>query len=360
MKCFDIYKNKKVFLTGHTGFKGSWLALWLKNLGAEICGYSLAPDTEPSLFNILNLDKKIEKHIIGDIRNYENLKQAISSFNPDIVFHLAAQPIVRISYNNPLETYQTNVMGVVNLLEAARMLGNIKAIINVTTDKCYHNKEENYAYKETDPMGGYDPYSNSKACSELVTSSYRNSFFNNSEYGKKHNTLLASARAGNVIGGGDYSSDRLIPDFVKAVHSGKEIVLRNPKAVRPWQFVLEPLSGYLLLGAKLLAKEKTFASAYNFGPYENSIITVESVVKEAARFFGKGGYAIDKIKHPHEANLLQLNIEKAEKELKWKPVYAVTQAINETMSWYKAYYDNEDMARFSNKQISEYAERVNF
>jgi CDP-glucose 4,6-dehydratase len=361
---FDIYKGKKVFLTGHTGFKGSWLALWLTNLGAEVCGYSLAPDTEPALFNILGLDKKVKKHILGDVRDFENLKKSVGSFKPDIIFHLAAQPLVRVSYKTPLETYQTNVMGVVNVLEAARMSGGVEAIVNVTTDKCYHNKEENYAYKETDPMGGYDPYSNSKACSELVTSSFRSSFFNPAHIGVKHNTALASARAGNVIGGGDYSLDRLIPDFIKAIYSGEKIVLRNPDAVRPWQFVLEPLSGYLLLGVKLLSKDRNsaakYASAYNFGPYESSVITVENVVKEAIKILKKGSYSIDKGEHPHEAGLLQLCIEKADKELNWEPIYTVTKAIDETMKWYKAYNDGEDMLKFSNKQINEYAEQISF
>ncbi len=360
MASFDIYRGKRVFLTGHTGFKGSWLSLWLTNLGAEVCGYSLAPNTDPSLFNILKLDKKIEKHITGDIRDLENLKQALNSFNPDIIFHLAAQPLVRVSYANPVETYQTNVMGVVNILEAARTADNIKAILNITTDKCYNNREEDYAYKETDHLGGYDPYSNSKACSELVTSAFRDSFFNPKYFGVKHNVALASARAGNVIGGGDYSLDRLIPDFIKSVYAGKEITLRNPKAIRPWQFVLEPLYGYLLLGSKLLAKEIKYATAYNFGPYENSVTTVEEVIKEAVKSLGKGTYSVDRSKHPHEAALLQLCIEKAANELNWMPVYAVTKAVDETMKWYKAFYENKDMMEFSNRQIEEYTRKINF
>jgi len=350
----SIYKGKKVFLTGHTGFKGSWLSLWLVSLGAELCGYALAPDTNPALFDILNLKKKL-KHIEADIRDFDKLKKEINSFNPDIVFHLAAQPLVRYSYQNPLETYQTNVMGTVNLFEACRSCQNIKAVVNVTTDKCYNNKESGQSYKETDELGGYDPYSNSKACSELVTSSYRNSFFNNEYFGKKHTTAVASARAGNVIGGGDFSQDRLLPDFVKAISLGKEITLRNPKATRPWQFVLEPLSGYLLLGKKLLENNIKFASAYNFGPYAESAIPVEDMVKKAIAAWGKGSYKVDKGEHPHEAGLLHLCIDKAGAELGWKPVYTIDDAVKKTIAWYKNYYEGGvDMTAFSNMQIAEY------
>ncbi|AKL98634.1 CDP-glucose 4,6-dehydratase [Endomicrobium proavitum] len=350
---FSIYKGKKVFITGHTGFKGSWLALWLSSLGAEVCGYALAPNTTPALFNILKLKKKI-RHIKADVRNFKKLKKELCSFNPDIIFHLAAQPLVRLSYKDPLDTYSTNVLGTANVFEAARLCKNVKAIVNVTTDKCYKNKEQNYAYKETDELGGYDPYSNSKACCELITSSYRDSFFNPKDFGVKHNAALASARAGNVIGGGDYSLDRLLPDFVKAIQNNQEIVLRNPNAVRPWQFVLEPLSGYLMLGKKLLEENVKFASAYNFGPYDNSIITVEEVVKTAISAYGKGKYSIDKGAHPHEATLLKLNIAKAEKELNWKPIYEVKEAIEKTINWYKAYSNGKDMTAFSLKQISDY------
>lgn len=357
MTGFDIYKGKKVFLTGHTGFKGAWLSLWLASLGAEVCGYALEPNTDPSLFGILDIDKKL-KHIIGDIRDYEKLKKEISDFCPDIVFHMAAQPLVRLSYKEPLETYQTNVMGVVNLFEACRFCSDIKAIINITTDKCYNNKEDGSAYKENDELGGYDPYSNSKACSELITSSYRNSFFNNSHFGDKHNTAIASARAGNVIGGGDFSSDRLVPDFVKAINEGKDIILRNPKATRPWQFVLEPLSGYMLLGKKLLESNVKYASAYNFGPYKSSVITVEEMVKKAIKTWGKGNYAVDKSEQPHEATLLQLCIDKAADELGWHPVYTVDEAIEKTISWYKKYYEGSDMKDFSYMQIKEYEEKI--
>lgn len=357
MAGFDIYKGKRVFLTGHTGFKGAWLSLWLTSLGAEVCGYALAPNTNPSLFDILSINTKL-KHIVGDIRDFEKLKKEISNFSPDIVFHMAAQPLVRLSYKEPLETYQTNVMGVVNLFEACRFCSSVKAVVNITTDKCYNNKEDGSSYKENDELGGYDPYSNSKACSELITSSYRNSFFNNSHFGDKHNTAIASARAGNVIGGGDFSLDRLVPDFVKAISEGKDIVLRNPRATRPWQFVLEPLSGYLLLGKKLLESNVKYASAYNFGPYGNSVITVEEMVKKAIKVWGKGGYSIDKNEHPHEASLLQLCIDKAANELDWRPVYTVDDAINKTISWYKKYYEGSDMKDFSYAQLKEYEEKI--
>jgi CDP-glucose 4,6-dehydratase len=353
----DVYKNKKVFITGHTGFKGSWLALWLTQLGARVCGYALAPNTEPAIFNILGLEKIIERHIEGDIRNFENLSIELNKFSPDIVFHMAAQPLVRISYKEPLETYQTNVLGTVSILEAVRRNRKVKALINVTTDKCYKNKEINIAYKENDELGGYDPYSNSKACSELVTSSYRESFFNVQNFGRKHNTLVATARAGNVIGGGDYSLDRLIPDFVKAVQKNQNIVLRNTQAIRPWQFVLEPLSGYMLLGSKLLSLQTNYAGAYNFGPEEESIVTVEEVIKKAISFWGKGSYEEDLNEHPHEAKLLKLDISKAKKELKWYPVYNVNEAVKNTMEWYKAYYEGVNMTDFSLNQISRYSNK---
>lgn len=360
MNTFDIYKGKKVFITGHTGFKGSWLSLWLTELGADVCGYALEPNTMPALFNILKLQSKI-KHMVADIRDFDRLMKEITVFAPDIVFHMAAQPLVRVSYHNPLETYQTNVLGTANLLEACRLQGNVKAIINVTTDKCYKNKELDYAYNENDELGGYDPYSNSKACSELITASYRDSFFNNEFFGQKHNTTLASARAGNVIGGGDYARDRLIPDFVKSIRENKNIFLRNPNSVRPWQFVLEPLSGYLMLGKQLLEVGPRYATAYNFGPYDEAIISVEKVIEKAVSVFGKGSYAIDDKKHPHEANLLKLAIAKAESELGWHPVYSVDEAIENTINWYKAYYEeSRDMLEFTQNQIAEYSKKIDF
>ncbi|MDR2437270.1 MAG: CDP-glucose 4,6-dehydratase [Endomicrobium sp.] len=351
------YKNKKVFITGHTGFKGSWLALWLTQLGAKICGYALKPNTEPSMFNILGLEKIIERHIEGDIRDFDKLNIELNKFSPDIVFHMAAQPLVRISYKEPLETYQTNVLGTVNILEVVRRNEKVKAVVNVTTDKCYKNKGT--AYKETDELGGYDPYSSSKACSELVTSSYRDSFFNVQDFGRKHNTLLATARSGNVIGGGDYSLDRLIPDFVKSVQKNQNIILRNTHAIRPWQFVLEPIRGYILLGEKLLNLEKQYADAYNFGPEEASAISVEEFIKKAISFWGKGGYKEDVREQPHEAKVLKLDISKAKKELNWFPCYNIDGAVKYTIEWYKAYYEGVNMNDFSLNQISIYSKYSN-
>ena len=273
----NIYKNKKVFLTGHTGFKGSWLALWLTRLGAEVCGYSLSPNTNPSMFQKLDIGNKISKSIIGDILDSEKLEKAISDFQPEIMFHLAAQPLVRLSYSEPLLTYQTNVIGTLNVLEAARKCSSVKAFVNVTTDKCYENKEIQRGYREDDPMGGYDMYSSSKGCVEIMSSSYRRSFL-------KDGYAMATARAGNVIGGGDWALDRLIPDCIRGINDGIDIEIRNPVAVRPWQHVLEPLSGYLLLGQKLLEDGQKYADGFNFGPNEESVLTVAEVAKKVTEF----------------------------------------------------------------------------
>ena len=282
---FDsIYKNKRVLITGNTGFKGTWLTYWLLKMGAIVKGLSLEPNTKPNHFSLLNLD--IETDFIN-INNYSNLKKSINNFKPEIIFHLAAQPIVRYSYNHPIETFNTNIIGTANIFEVSKNLKTLRAIVNITTDKCYENKEINYGYKETDPLGGFDPYSASKACSEIVTSSYRNSYFNISEYNKKHTVLIASARAGNVIGGGDWSEDRLIPDIIKAAHNNSKSIVRSPNSVRPWQHVLEPLTGYLLLGQKLLQGEKKFADAWNFGPSENEFCSVEEVLNIANKYWRK-------------------------------------------------------------------------
>ena len=280
----SIYRHKKVFITGHTGFKGSWLCQLLQELGAQIMGYALAPETNPNHYDLLNLDLY---QVLEDIRNYEALSKAIHKFKPDIVFHLAAQPLVRKSYKQPIYTYQTNIIGTANLLEACRSVESIKAIVNVTTDKCYQNIEKDYAYQESDSLGGYDPYSSSKACSEIVTAAYRNSFYNLQDYGKKHQTLVATARSGNVIGGGDWSTDRLIPDLIRAAQSAKPAKIRYPKATRPWQHVLEPLTGYLLLSEKLLEGQKQFADAWNFGPQEGDVQDVISVIKISRKKWNK-------------------------------------------------------------------------
>jgi CDP-glucose 4,6-dehydratase len=359
----NFYKGKKVLVTGDTGFKGSWLCLWLLSLGADVVGYALEPNTEPNLFETLNLRHKI-KHITADIRNYEKLFEVIDTENPDIIFHLAAQPLVRYSYQNPKETYETNVMGTINLFESIRKLAKEVIVINVTTDKCYENKEWIYGYREIDPMGGYDPYSNSKGCSELVTSSYRNSFFNSSEYGKTHKIALASARAGNVIGGGDWSIDRLVPDCVKSLVKNEIIKIKRPLAVRPWQFVLEPLSGYLTLPMAItenikniekVEKIEKFASGWNFGPLDNSVLTVQNIVENILNVWQKGEYKIEKTDDLHEATLLKLDISKAINYLDWMPVYDAKEAIIETIEWYKNFYlKTSDNLEFSINQIKKY------
>ena len=310
----DIYAGKKVFLTGHTGFKGCWLSLWLTMLGAKVCGFSLAPNTNPSMFNELNISSKVEKSIIGNILDVAALERAMFDFQPDIVFHLAAQPLVRLSYSEPVLTYQTNVIGSLNVLEAARKCKSVKAFVNVTTDKCYENKEINRGYREDEPMGGYDMYSSSKGCVEIMSSSYRRSFLQDDSA-----FAMATARAGNVIGGGDWALDRLIPDCVIAINKGEKIEIRNPIAVRPWQHVLEPLSGYLLLGQKLLEHGKKYAEGFNFGPDESNVLKVSDVAQKVADFYGKGEVVVQKRDNLHEAGLLMLNIEKAERVLGWHP-----------------------------------------
>ncbi len=357
----NIYKNKKVFLTGHTGFKGSWLALWLAKLGAEVCGYSLNPNTEPSMFKELEIDKKITKSIIGDILEYENLAQNIKEFMPDVVFHLAAQPIVRLSYAEPILTYKTNVIGSLNVLEASRNCTSVKAFINVTTDKCYENKEINRGYKEDEPMGGYDMYSSSKGCVEIMSSSFRRSFLQ-----KENSMAMATARAGNVIGGGDWAQDRLIPDCIRGINEGKDIEIRNPIAVRPWQHVLEPLSGYLLLGQKLLEcysaqdeLRKKFCQGFNFGPKEDSVLTVAEVSDMVCDFYGKGKVVVGQKSSLHEAGLLMLNIEKAKEVLGWTPTLKAKEAILNTVNWYKHFYNKDaDMNDYTIRQITEYEEKI--
>lgn len=347
----NTYKNKKVFITGHTGFKGSWLALWLTLLGAKVKGYALEPYTDPSNFIAINLDSKVESEI-GDILDREKLNKSISDFKPDIIFHLAAQPLVRLSYLEPIKTYETNVIGTLNTLEAARKCSSVKAFVNITTDKCYENIEKNYAYKENDKMGGYDMYSSSKGCSEILSASYRNSFL------KDEGFLLATARAGNVIGGGDWSTDRLVPDCIKAINKNEDIIIRSPQAIRPWQHVLEPLSGYLTLGEKLLKGKEEFADGFNFGPESNSVLTVKDIVKKIINYYGKGNVIIHPDTKFHEANLLMLDITKAKTKLDWHPKYNANEAIEKTVLWYKNFYTEEkNILNFTINQINEYMEK---
>ncbi|NWF66366.1 MAG: CDP-glucose 4,6-dehydratase [Campylobacterales bacterium] len=349
----EIYKNKTVLVTGHTGFKGSWLSFWLNQMGANVIGYSLQPSTTPNHFELLNLDMV---SIIGDIRDIENLNQVFQTYKPDIVFHLAAQPLVRYSYSYPIETYETNVMGVVNLFECCKKSSSVKAVLNVTTDKCYENREWIWGYKESDPMGGYDPYSASKACSELITSSYRNSFFNLNEYQKSHQILVATARAGNVIGGGDWSIDRLIPDIIKATVKSEKVIIRNPNSTRPWQHVLEAIYGYLLLGEKLLNGEKEFADAFNFGPNDDDMLKVIDILKMSKECWSSIDFEIINSNTLHEASLLKLDSTKARLKLQWKPKWNSKIAIEQSIDWYRNFYENGEV--FTSKQLKDYIEQI--
>lgn len=351
----DFWQNKKVFLTGHTGFKGSWLSIWLNAMGAKVTGYALNPPTEPSLFKLCCIDE-FTKSVIGDIRDRENLLQELLKAQPDIVIHMAAQPLVRESYINPAETYEINVMGTVNLFEAVRKCPTVKAVVNVTTDKCYENKEWPWGYRENEPMGGYDPYSNSKSCSELVTSSYRNSFFNIKDY-EKHGVAIASVRAGNVIGGGDWAKDRLIPDCISSLLNNEKILIRSPKAIRPWQHVLEPLGGYILLAQKLYEEGPKFAEGWNFGPEDNDAKPVEWIVKKLCNKWGNSaGYEIDEGEHSHEANYLKLDISKAKSMLGWYPKWNLDIALDKITEWNNCYLENKGMKDITLAQIKAYME----
>ena len=347
----QTYKGKRILISGHSGFKGGWLTLWLKELGAEVCGYSLAPNTTPCLFNAAQVAEGIT-HVEGDILDPKKLEETFQLFQPEIVFHLAAQPLVRLSYAEPLLTYQTNVIGTLNMLEAARKTPSVKAFVNITTDKCYENMEVSRGYKEEEPMGGYDMYSSSKGCVEILSSSYRRSFLLNGGY------ALATARAGNVIGGGDWAADRLIPDCVRAIESGKEIEIRNPLATRPWQHVLEPLGGYLLLGHLLYTQGEKYAQSFNLGPEPSSVLTVAEVAKQVIAEYGKGTVKIHKRDNLHEANLLMLDITKAKTVLGWMPVYNAQQAIAHTVQWYKRFYQGQAMRAFTLEQIHQYQEKI--
>lgn len=349
----DFYHGKRVLITGHTGFKGSWLSLWLSHLGAKVCGYSLAPNTKPSLFEEIDIASKIEKSVIGSILDRDTLQKVFDDFKPEIVFHLAAQPLVRLSYAEPVLTYETNVIGSLNVLEAARKCGTVKAFVNVTTDKCYENKETGKNFEEDDPFGGYDPYSSSKGCVEVMSASYRRSFLQGED-----DYAMATARAGNVIGGGDWALDRLVPDCVRSINDGIKIEIRNPVAVRPWQHVLEPLSGYMLLGEKLYTEGKQYAEGFNFGPNEDSVLTVEDVAQKIVGFYGKGEVVVHKRDDLHEAELLMLSIKKAARVLGWKPVLTAEKAIQNTVEWYRRFYDGEEMTAFTLQQIDDYQRKA--
>ena len=355
----SFWHNKRVFVTGHTGFKGGWLSLWLQMLGAKLTGYSLQPSTNPNFFEVAQVAQEMMS-IIGDIRDSNELTNALLQAKPDIVFHMAAQPLVRSSYLDPMKTYSTNVMGTINLLEAVRkQLPQIRAVVNITTDKCYENKEWVWGYRENDSLGGYDPYSSSKSCSELVTAAYRNSFFN-SKNNELINIGLATARAGNVIGGGDWSEDRLIPDILRAINNSKNIEIRNPHSIRPWQHVLEPINGYLQLAEKLYLQGEEFGEAFNFGPRENDTKSVLSLVEEFAKHWGEGiTWKFDTGKYPHEAQSLKLDCSKANLKLGWEPQWNLNKAIESTVAWQKAYICKKDMRAYSLEQIDEYSKLQN-
>lgn len=336
----NFYKGKKVLVTGHTGFKGSWLSIWLHELGAEVIGVGLEPYSEKDNFVLSGIGKKIKADIRADIRDGEKMKEIFAQYQPEIVFHLAAQPLVRLSYEIPVETYQTNVMGTINIMEAIRATESVKVGVMITTDKCYDNKEQMRGYKEDDPFGGYDPYSSSKGACEIAIQSWRRSFFNPEDYGKKHHVSLASVRAGNVIGGGDWAKDRIIPDCVRALEAGKPIDIRSPKAVRPWEHVLEPLSGYMLLTQKMWEHPTEYCEGWNFGPEADSVSTVWEVATKLVQSFGKG--ELKDVSDPnalHEANLLMLDITKAKTRLGWKPRLDALQTIDLVADWYKKYQD---------------------
>jgi len=346
----DFWRGKRVLITGYTGFKGGWLSLWLSQMGAEVHGYALKPPTEPNFYTVSGLHSRLESSTIADIRDAETLTHKMKTVSPEIVLHLAAQPIVRYSYSAPVETYAVNVMGTVNLLEAVRSTSSVKAIVNVTTDKCYENREWERPYTETDSLGGYDPYSSSKACSELVTAAYRRSFL------APAGIQLASARSGNVIGGGDWAEDRLIPDFLRALDAGKTLKIRSPQSTRPWQHVLEPISGYLLLAQNLYNEGADFAEAWNFGPEEADTYPVKWIIEHLCNEVPNSAFICDEGLHQHEANFLKIDSSKAKAKLGWYPHWNLHRALKKTLDWHQAWKKGLNMEEFSLSQISEYEE----
>lgn len=349
-----FWRGKRVLLTGHTGFKGGWLSLWLQSMGAKVHGYALDPPTKINLFTVAEIGKSMASSVIADIRNANILEQAMKSAQPEIIFHLAAQPLVRYSYAQPAETYEVNVMGTVNLLEAVRRTPGVKAVVNITTDKCYENQEWVWSYRESDAMGGFDPYSSSKACAELVTAAYRRSFLDVA------GISLASARAGNVIGGGDWATDRLVPDLLRAMDSGETLKIRSPLATRPWQHVLEPLSGYLMLAEQLYSGEAGFAEAWNFGPADEDARPVKWIVERVAEMRKDFTWLCDEAPQPHEANDLRLDSSKARRQLNWQPRWRLQTALQKTLEWHDAWRKSEGMRAVTLAQITGYrAEKQN-
>jgi CDP-glucose 4,6-dehydratase len=358
------WQGRKVFLTGHTGFKGGWLALWLTQLGATVRGYALDPSSNPNLFTVARIGSVVED-IRGDIRDAPTLEHAMQEFAPEVVFHLAAQPLVRYSYVDPIGTLETNVIGTARVLDAVRRTPSVSAVVSVTTDKCYENKEWVWPYRETDPLGGYDPYSSSKACAEIVSAAFRQSYFPVDALGQPggHHVAIATARAGNVIGGGDWSDDRLLPDLVRGFLSGKPVGIRRPHAIRPWQHVLEPLHGYILLAEKLLTPEANqaarFATAYNFGPSESDARPVSWIAEQMAGFWGDGAsWVLDDAPSPHEAGYLKLDSSRARNDLGWTPQLHLSHAIELLVTWYRAWQSTSDMHAFTLNQIEQYSSRI--
>ena len=349
-----FWRGKRVLITGHTGFKGGWLTLWLEALGANVAGYSLAAPTEPSFCEVVGVEKSIFS-VRNDIRDFASLVKCLVEFSPQIVLHLAAQSLVRPSYEDPVGTYATNVMGTVNILEAVRQCPSVRSVVIVTSDKCYENRERDQGYREDEAMGGYDPYSSSKGCAELVTASYRNSFFNENDY-SRHQVSVASGRAGNVIGGGDWAKDRLVPDMIRAILAGQVVKIRNPNAVRPWQHVLEPLDGYLLLAKRIFEEGPKFSGGWNFGPLDSDTRKVQDIVGKLTQQWGDGArWEADKGNHPHEARFLKLDCSRAHALLGWRPRLDVDTALAWTTDWYKAWRSGKDMRALSLQQISDYS-----
>ena len=354
---YETYKGKRVLVTGHTGFKGSWLSIWLTELGAEVIGYALDPYTDRDNFEFSKISSKIID-IRADIRDFDKLEETFQKYRPEFIFHLAAQSLVRMGYISPKETYDTNVGGTVNVLENCRKSKSVKIVINVTSDKCYENKEWVWGYRENDSLGGYDPYSSSKGCAELITAAYRNSFFNPKDF-KIHGKALSSVRAGNIIGGGDWAKDRIIPDCIRALEKEEPIKIRNPKSIRPWQYVLEPIGGYLLLGALMFEDPEKYCGAWNFGPEGSSIISVQELVELVLKYWERGNWEKSKKnKEPHEAKLLILDISKAKYELGWKPSMDVKEAVKRTVEWYKASQTPTAIPDICRKEVQNYMEKM--
>lgn len=350
-----FWRGKKVFVTGHTGFKGSWLTLWLQKLGADVTGYSQQPPTEPSLFELARVNENMVS-LIGDIRDYDRLLDAIRASQPEIIFHMAAQALVRKSYLNPIDTFSTNIMGTVHLLEAVRHTDSVRVVVNVTSDKCYENKDWVWGYREDDPMGGYDPYSSSKGCAELVSAAFWNSFFK-PQSKSPLSVALATARAGNVIGGGDWAEDRLVPDIIRSILNSKPVIIRNPSAVRPWQHVLDPLNGYMILAENLWDKGDQLCGGWNFGPSDSDTVQVGELTERIIQLWGDNAQWLrDEAEQPHEANYLKLDCSKARQKLGWRPKLTLASAIEWTVEWYRMCARNEDVRKITLEQIENFGE----